>query len=37
MLALILVASAAATLRAALQLVSLWQLLPRTNRDFGLE
>jgi hypothetical protein len=37
MLALILIVSTAALVHAGAQVVTLWPLLPRNNRDFGLE
>lgn len=37
MLALVLILSTAAVLHAGVQVVSLWALLPRDNRDFGLD
>jgi hypothetical protein len=36
MLSLIVIVSLAAVVRAGVQLVSLWGVLPRDNRDFGL-
>ena len=36
MLSLIVIVSLAAAMRAGFNVVSLWSVLPRDNRDFGL-